>query len=287
MLRRMTSGWTELHLPLTGAILVAGMASWTAAASGGATGLAVVVVIAVVGLVALLADAFFGIVAGLLGAAAAVFAITVTHAEHLLADAALHAATAVLVLVFGALTGSVGEGIRRGRRRAERTAAGALAPAQGSLGLMSAPDAHLRLEEEIIRAQLHARPLSLAAVHMTAHDDGLSPENLRRAQRAVARVLDTELRPTDVPFAGDHAGEFGVIMVETEADAAGDVLESALILARDAKFTDRDTGKRRYVGDVAFVLLGVAEVCDKVNSPESVLAATRSDLAALPAWSEA
>lgn len=287
MLRRMTSGWTELHLPLVAATLVAGVASWTAAGVGGPAGLAIVGVIAVVGLVALLADAFFGIVAGLLGAAATVFAITTTHPHRGLADAALYAATAVLVLVFGALTGSVGEGIRRGRRRAERIAAGAVAPTQGSLGLMSAADAHLRLEEEIIRAQLHARPLSIAAVTMATYGDELSPESLRRAQRAVARVLDTELRPTDIPFAGEKPGEFGVIMVETEAGSAGDVLESALILARDAMFADRETGERRYVGDVAFVLLGVAEVGDRVDSTESVLAAMRDDLAELPAWSGA
>lgn len=285
MLRRMTSGWTDLHLPLVSAALVAGTISWSAAGLEGLAGPGVVAVVATVALLALLADAFFGIAVGLLGAAVTVFVVTSTQPHRSLAEAAVHAATAVLVLVLGALAGGIGDGIRRGRRRAGRIAAGAVAPVPGSLGLMSAADAHLRLEEEIVRARLHDRPLALAVVNVTLREE-ISAENARRARRAVARVLDTELRSTDIPFAVDSEGEFGVILVETPAETAGDVLESALILARDATFADRETGERRYVGDVAFVLLGVTEISHRTRSTASALAATRDELVELPAWSE-
>lgn len=283
MLRRLTSGWTDLHPSLVTSFLVVGTLTWTSAGIGGQAGPAVVLVMALTALVALCFDAMTGLVTGLAGAAGCLAATRLLGGTD--ATFATQAGIAGLVLLLGTIAGSTGDRIRRGRRLAARTAAGAVAPVPGSLGLMSTEDAHERLDEEITRARLHARPLSASTLRVLIHDPGLSPEDIRRARRAVARVLESELRATDIPFVSLAEGEFGVIMPETDAEAGADVLESVLILAREATFADRATGQRRHVGDVAVVQVGITDAADAEGCPRAVLDASRDEMVELPAWS--
>ncbi|MEZ5097623.1 MAG: hypothetical protein R2731_16925 [Nocardioides sp.] len=102
------------------------------------------------------------------------------------------------------------------------------------------------LEQERVRAELHDRPLTIAAIEIKLHDDQLGLEAARRARRAVARSLETELRVTDIVQCR-RCGRFGAILPETTAGAARDVLESALMSARQATFADHEVRGRRSV----------------------------------------
>jgi hypothetical protein len=288
-MRRLTSGWTELHLPLGAAAFVTAAAGWTAAGMGGAAGALTVAVIAVVCVLALMGDVSVGLTAGVFGAAAIAAAGNVDPASATRPAAVI--AAAGLVLTLGALSGAIGEGIRRGRRRAARIAQGAVLPASGTLGLLSYDDAHRRLEEELVRACLHERPLSVAMVRVVADPAALAAGDLHRVHRAVARLLETNLRVTDVPFAGAAAGEFGVILPETGAEAAGDVLASVLILAQDTTYGDRAAGRRRFVGEAAVLHLGVTDARamaadDAINASASTMELTRGRMVQLAAWTE-
>jgi hypothetical protein len=156
-------------------------------------------------------------------------------------------------------SGVAADRIRRGRRLAARSGTQAVAPVQGSLGLVSTEDATIILEDERARAELHQRPLSTAVVDVRITDFALDIEDQRRARRAVARALETELRVTDVVYV-DEEGRLGVILPETSVRAAVDVIEPALILARSATFADRGAGHRRPLAEVALVLVEVTEV---------------------------
>ncbi len=256
--RPLTSVWTDVHLGLLvvasataalGALTVAGETAFTVGSVG--------IVMATVAL-ASVTDSFGGLVVGLLAGAATTALRHAVSAEQFIGFAN-HAATLILLMVVGASTGNVGERIRRGRRVAARLAANAVAPVEGTLGLISFEDAQWRLEEEKERAQLHDRPLSIAQVTVRITDTHLADDDRIRAIRAVARSLESELRPTDVPFVISE-GNFGIILPESNGDTAADVIEPALIVGRQATFTDRVSGKRRRVCDVADVRVSVGSL---------------------------
>jgi hypothetical protein len=115
---------------------------------------------------------------------------------------------------------------------------------------MSAADAATALSAERARAELHQRPLSTATIRVDFTHDGLGAEDERRARRAVARSLETELRVTDLVYLDDD-GHFGAILPETTTETALVVVESALMVASAATFADREAGHRKCLSDVA------------------------------------
>ncbi|GAB2991930.1 hypothetical protein GCM10027076_32400 [Nocardioides montaniterrae] len=280
----MTSAWTDVHTPLLTTVLVTSSLIWVAATQQSLPAYVFIALVLLVLLVATLTDAFGGIVAGLAAAAVMVGLDRLFPHVHAETFAAVAACVGLLMLL-GVAAGTTTENIRRGRRRIAREAVEKVLPAEGSLGLLDHDDAALRLEEEMARAELHDRPLATALVHVDFTED-MDAEDMRRARRAVARVMEAELRTTDIPFVTEH-DEIGVILPESSMDAAADVLESVLMLAREVTFNDRTTGVRRHVGDVATVYVGITDLTDdEALSPETMLDATRVDRVAL-AWSEA
>lgn len=269
MIRRM-SGWTDLAVTAAAGIVVAVGLAYAAAA---ANALHPALVLGAAGLVTVLAtrtDAFGGAVVGLFASAG------VAGAQLLLfgvpdGGALPWVIVFALLLVLGALGGAVGDRMRRDRRRAERARETAIVPADGSLGLLREEDARLRLAEEITRARLFDRPLSAATVTVEVPDEALSRAEARRAVRAVARALESELRPTDVPFVLDGGG-FGAVLPESAPEAAADVVGSVLIAAAESTFADRTAGGRRRVGDVIRLHLGVVDASRAdADVPEAVL----------------
>ncbi|MGD9960869.1 hypothetical protein [Nocardioides sp.] len=284
MSRRLTSVWTDVHSSLLGVVVVVAVVSAVAARSGDPRFTLGTVLIAVATvMIASLTDSLGGMAVALVGGAAT----TAVHdliGTGQLAGFADQAVRLGLLLIVGACAGSLGDRIRRGRRVAERVAAQAVAPVEGTLGLISFSDAQWRLEEEKLRAQLHDRPLSIAQVTVRIEDDSLSEDDRVRAMRAVARTLETELRSTDVPFViGEDS--FGIILPESSAETANDVIEPALMLSRLATFTDRTSGERRLVCDVADVRVAIGSL--RRATPPRLAAApqpsTASQLLAAPA----
>lgn len=261
MRARLTSAWTDAHLwLLVAAVSLIALSSLTSSTSRStpiATAISLGTLVCAF-VVASLTDAFGGMLVGLIGAA--VF----TAMHQYLPDLApvgflVQGVTLGLLMMLGLSSGVVADRIRRGRRIAARQGTHTVAPVPGSLGLMSAADAEWLLQEERARAELHGRPLTTARVEVRITDRRLAEDDVRRARRAVARALETELRVTDVVFA-EPDDQFGIILPETEPSAAEDIIESALIVARSASFADRAAGHRRPLADVADTVVAVTAV---------------------------
>lgn len=254
---RRTSVWTDLSLmAAAGLVLSVGLAYAAVAASAAHPAL-VLVAAAVVATLSTRTDAFGGAAVGLF-ASAGVFAAQLALSGLPTDGAGPWALLASLLLMIGAVGGAIGDRVRREGRRSERAGSLAVAPAAGSLGLIGEADGRLRLAEEITRARLFGRPLSAARVMVEISDESLPRAESRRVRRAIARVLESVLRETDVPYALQDGG-FGVVLPETAPDAAADVVGSVLIAAAQSTFTDRVTGSRRRVGDVVRLQLAVVD----------------------------
>lgn len=276
---RVTTAWTDLHAPMIAIVVTLGSGLWLAASVGGFPGLVLVAIGAAVLLPAIFGDLFLGVALGLLGAAATLasfiaFAATAVGA---------YAGAALSIFASATLAGIIHERIQTGRRRAV-TAAQQTARSAAPLGMMSTEDAHARLDEEAERARLHRRPLCTAMVSIEITDETLSPQDVYRVHRAVARVLESELRPTDIPFVGEHGGEFGIILPESDQVSAADILASALLLARDATVVEETGDSRRKVHEVAEVAVALRTVTEDCVCPAQTIEETRSEVAPLPLW---
>jgi GGDEF domain-containing protein len=149
-----------------------------------------------------------------------------------------------------------------------------MTPAYGSLGLLTAEVAMVRLEEEVARARRHVRPLTVVVVLVCISDDTLDEHARSAARRALARLLESTLRETDVPFAMGEE-QFGAILPETAASASWDVVGPVLDAAGRAAFTVRETDERRRLVDCAELHVGIAVLGDGLQDAESLIAAAR------------
>ncbi len=278
-----TSVWTDAHLGLiTGATILAALGALAASGSAGPADVALstLAVTLTTFVIASFTDAFGGMLVGLI--ASAVF----TAIHQYLPDAApmsfaIQALTLGLLLLLGMTSGLVADRVRRGRRIATRNGGQAIATVEGSLGLLTAADAELTLDHERVRAQLHGRPLTTVLIDVVITEMGLTSEEVRRARRAVARSLETELRVTDIVYL-DAEDRFGAILPETTQDAASDIVESALIVARAATFADRRAGHRRPVAEVATLDVEITQIVGLAPAEPIATAETLAEVASAP-----
>lgn len=118
--------------------------------------------------------------------------------------------------------------------------------------------------------------------------DGLSPDDVHRARRAVARALESGLHSTDTPYVIDE-DTFGVLLPEAGEEKARRVAGSLAAEAGHATFTDRSGGgsRRRAVREVAGFDLNVHEVmgagaADRARQADELLSASRNELSPAP-----
>ncbi len=194
----MTSGWTDAQRAAAPALVVAAVTGGLAARASSPYDVVGIAVAALTVLVALWVDAFGGIAAGLAGAAA-VIAARLLGDQWTAGDFPLALALTAALLVLGWLTGILGARLRG--HTDEEIPASVAAPAYGSLGLLPEDLARARLDEEIVRARRHRRPLTVVLLHTTITDVSLSAPARRAAQRTVARLVETLVPETAVPFA--------------------------------------------------------------------------------------
>lgn len=270
-MRKLMSAWTEQHVPVALALVAAsltGAVAMAVAAPYSSYGLAAVVLTAVC---TLFLDAFGGLVLGFATAAAVVLALRLSGhwtAASFVTDLAL-----VLGLVAtGWLAGMVSAGIHA--RRVGEEEGGGTRPAYGSLGLVTAEVAESRLEEEVMRARSHGRPLSVVVIRVTIIDPALDANARNAAQRAVARLVESMLRDTDVPFASPP-DEFGAILPETDGPTAWEVLGPVLDAAARAAFTVREQDERRNLVDCAELHVGLATLGDQTSGGTALLEGAR------------
>lgn len=277
---QLLQAWSGQHARLAGLVVMV-VASQTAAAfePGHYRYLAGLVLVTTV-LAALLFDGFGGIVVGVTGAAALVAVKQRTGAW---TDDSFVVSLALVVglVASGWFAGMVSSDLHN--RPLSRGVGFETASAQGSLGLLDQEAALARLDEEMVRARVHRRPLTVLLLTVeTAHD--LSAQARDSAERTIARLLETLLRDTDVPFALS-AAEFGAILPETDAAGAYDVIGPVLDAASQAAFTVRDhAGERRKFSEVAEVSVGLASSAGGYADSDALLRAARpGPTEALPA----
>ena len=215
--------------------------------------LALIAIVATI-VMALFVDGFGGIVVGLAGAAMVIGFKQlggVWTPETFLVSLGSAAA-----LVSGAwLAGMVSSDLHSRTGGALHSALGA-SPVSGSLGLLGYDLALARLDEEIARASTHHRPLVVAVVEIRLTDARLDETARISAARSVARLVETLVRETDVPFAiGPQL--LGVIMPESDPSTAWEVLGRVLNAAADAEFTARESDQRLKLTDCAELHVGI------------------------------
>lgn len=283
--------WTRRHTALAvAAALVAGCAAvattepWPAA-------LIVALAAALAFAGALAFDPFVGAVIGL---AAAAGSIAVKRQLGLWTGDAFTASvveTGALLLI-GIVAGIAGASLRVAQR-----APGAPGPtgdaAVGSLGLLDLDLGMLRLEEEVERAALHKRPLAVLRLSLDVHGhEGWGSAQRLAVERAVARLLENLLRPTDVPFVLD-ADELAAVLPETTSDEAWGIVVPILDAITRASFVAGPAGGRHQVGEYADIRFGLAffgehgttaqELLDAATSAVRIPDADRTGLSAPPA----
>lgn len=265
-------GQTGMALALVVAT-VAGMAVMAEPAPLHLVGAALVIAVV---LAAVRLDAFGGIAVGV-GAAAAFVAAKQVLGVWSATGFWVSLASTVALLALGWVTSVAAGGLReRGQRD---IAAGSLAPpAYGSLGLITGDVAMSRLEEEVARGRRHKRPLSLVLLVTQVAPD-LPDDTRRAAHRSVARLVESLLRETDVPFAlVEH--EIGAILPETGRDAAWQLVGRVLDALGPATFASREDGERLRLADCAEVMVGLVSLDEDYEDAQAMLAAARR--AALP-----
>ncbi len=125
-----------------------------------------------------------------------------------------------------------------------------------------------------MRARSHGRPLSVVVIRVTITDPALDANARNAAQRAVARLVESMLRDTDVPFASPP-DEFGAILPETDGATAWEVLGPVLDAAARAAFTVREQDERRNLVDCAELHLGLATLGDQTSGGTALLEGAR------------
>jgi hypothetical protein len=118
-------------------------------------------------------------------------------------------------------------------------------PAEGSMGLIDAVLGEARMQAEIASAVAGQRTLSIIRV-ITDLDPALTKRDRSRAERAVARAIESAVGEHDVAYA-NGPDDFVVILPEADATAAAVVLTEIAAGANSATvLTGRDRRRRRF-----------------------------------------
>lgn len=262
------SAWTELHSTVAVTVVVICLALLVGLMEPPPYSFIVAGAIATTAVVALALDPLGGLVAGLAGAAAVIAAKQLSGAWT--ADTfwtSLAETTAFLVV--GVVAGWLAVRLRRADTPAT-DATTTFGPAYGSLGLLPADVARARLEDEVDRSSRHRRPLTLLVVQSRLTDGSISSEGVEAAYRSVARLLESRLRATDVPFALTR-DRLGAILVETDRAGAWQVAGPLLESVHDTRFTTRSDGRTHELADVLDLDIGIATLGTRVCSAAGML----------------
>ncbi|MEO5986075.1 MAG: hypothetical protein ABIW50_06630 [Candidatus Limnocylindria bacterium] len=268
MLTRLpTPAWTKAAslVTLNGLIGFIGAA---AAFSEGTHGILIVAALALTLILGLGWDAWVGLVIGLTVAALVIIARQVmgTWVPSSFGAAAIQ--TAALVGT-GWSAGLVGSHLRVSRSL-DAGATDELEGAFGSLGMLPADLALLRLDEEGARAVSYRRPLSLLVLDVTVIDPGLDLDGREDVTRAAARATETMLRDVDVPFR-ISAERMGAILPETDATAAAVATGRILEAISTATYMDRAQGRRQSLADAIALELAVVSLGTRFSGPDEML----------------
>lgn len=263
------SAWTDRHTRV--ALLVA--AAVVAAAAGAIeeppVTVWVAVAVALTASLALVLDAFGGLAVGFVVAA---LLVGVRRAAGDWGPGAfvLALVETVAILATAVAAARVGTAFRREDESGREPEAPAVEPVFGSLGLLEADTGMLRLEEEVQRARDHGRPLTLVLLQVEDDDEGLDAAERTAAHRAVARLLESRVRDTDVPFALAR-DRLAAILPETDASAGLERVGAILDGVANGRFASRSQGSDRALADAVTVTVGTARLGGQVTTADGLL----------------
>lgn len=181
------------------------------------------------------------------------------------------------LLMLGWFAGQLGRELRAQTARLAEPVPGAVTAAYDSLGLLEAPQAHVRLEEEIDRARRTHVPLGLMIVRVEITDDRLDGATRLAVRRTVARLVEARLDSVDVPFGlSDH--EIGAILPGATESQSWRLVAPLVDSVTTVTFADRSSGERRRVADVARVSTALV-LLEHESGADDLLARARRTVA--------
>ena len=275
-MNRLTPEWTRAQALLVfGALPVAFGTAIAASGESLPLALAIAALFIATAAVAMAFDPFIGLAVGLGGATALVLLKRLGGAWT--PDLFVPSLLESLLLVFtGPLLGYVGSHLRGLKTRAasdDEDPAGS--PVFSSLGFIPAELGQIRLEEELDRARRYGRALSVLQL-VTEIPRETAPDVRDGIERAVARLLESMLRTTDVPFA---FGSDCVAAILPETSAEGTLVLAARLMdaTNHATFAVR-TGaeaERHRVTDYATVRCGIGTFPENGETAGALMDAVR------------
>lgn len=276
---RLMQGWTKTEslvvLATAFAVLGASAANW----SGGSWASVAIPVLVLLTFTAGLA--FDPFVATLVGLGAAALVIWLKQLVGVWSEAELvtSALQVVLILFTAGVAGMAGRHLRAHAPRGDvLSGPEELYPAFGSLGLLHPDLGEARLEEEIDRAGRYERPV--AVLRLATEPTGEEPLGARVAdaiERTSARVIESLLRVTDVPFA--YEGDCIVALLpETDRVGAERLAERIEEALSDATFVIRPEGTRLCLADYAHIRIGIAAYPEDGRTVSDLLHTTSKNL---------
>ena len=266
---RLTTDWTDQHVAVAGAAVTASITGAVAGLGEDPYVLWGIVALTLTILGALSTDTFGGLVSGFVGAAVVVAARQVAG-DWTREIFGLALALSVCLVVVGWMTGFASTRLRA-VRGAPASGASDTEPAFGSLGLLPPPLALVRLDEEVSRAQRHGRPLTVVLLRTEVTDPALSAAARSGLYRTVARLVESLVPETAVPFAL-APDQVGAILPETDVTAAWELLGPVVDTADHASFAVRDQEERRSVSDCAELLAGMVPLSEEHPDADSIVA---------------
>lgn len=269
---RPTWGWTDRHPPVVALVGISGAGSLVGLTEGAPVALWVGVAVVLSAAVALLSDAYGGLLVGLLCAAGLVATRRFSGAwTPAVFDTALVETFAVVAT--GGVAGLVGSTLRRAARERPNGDLGLDAIAE-PLGLLGPEAATHRLAEEVERAHAHARPLSVALFRISPLDEDLDPRDLTAVTRAVMRHLERECRDLDVPFALTHE-LLGVIFPESPSASTWEAVGHILHEVSESRVTLGADRRPHPLADLVGINVGVAQLSEH-GTAETLLAGAQA-----------
>ena len=263
--------WTEQHSLVLFCIGAAVAAAFIGGGQTPVIGVGMIVLIVLTVGISLCVDGFVALCVGLVAAAIAVFLFKIEDvwgSDHFWT--VLVAAVTMLVLCW--VAGQLGSALRTIAQAKPQAGVGegGVAPAVGSLGLLTRSSATVRLTEEIERAEAAHTPLSVWAVTVRPTDSRLDAAAVTRLKRGVARLIESQSRSSDVPFMVSDS-TVGVILPATDTAAAWDVIGPIVDAATRSTFADRATGDRRRLSECAELHSGLVEQDARTAGAEDLI----------------
>ena len=263
---RVTWGWTDRHTAVALMMTTTLVASMAGLSESPPLPFAVAAAVVMCALVSLCLDGFGGAVVGI-ACAAGLVALRRLSGHWSEPDFVAALIETLAIVAAGVTAGVAGSRLRSG---SAPHLPSPFEPVYGSLGLFGQHAAMARLDEEVERAQTNRRPLCLVLLDVAVTNPDLPKDGKSAALRAAARIVESRVGDSDVPFAL-AAERFGVVLPEAASARAWDVVGEILHAMSGARYTFGSEREQRLLTDDLDVNVGLAQLSPALPTSEAIL----------------